>query len=238
MASPPALRCTVCQVRSSGPLCGLAGNALLHLDREAGTQLLKRGQTIFHAGAPARSLYVVRSGRVKVYRAWHDGEEQVLRLLGPGELLGYRALFADEPYGASAEAVRDSVLCVVPRETVHELLRSVPQLALHLLAMLAHELRVSEDLMMDLLRRPVRQRTARLLLGLLASSQGATDASDLPSDQLKRKDMARMVGTTPETFSRVLRAFADTGIVSLSRDRIRVRDQAGLARIAREADPA
>jgi CRP/FNR family transcriptional regulator len=234
MTPDPDRRCAGCRNRSSGLLCGLSGRALERLDRERGAHRYRRGQAIFTAGTPLEALYVIRSGRVKVYRTWHDGEEQVLRLLGPGEIFGYRPLFAGEPSRASAEAVVDSEICVVPRATVHELVRGDAELALQLLAKLARELRISESLMMDLVRRPVRQRVARLLLTLLADNRGARDPAAIVSRELMRKDMARMVGTTPETFSRVLRAIAQAGAVSLTRDRIRVRDEAVLRRIAGE----
>ena len=231
-------RCADCRTRATGLLCGLSGRALDRLDRERGAHLYRRGQVIFTAGTPIDALYVIRSGRVKVYRTWHDGEEQVLRLLGPGEILGYRPIFAGEAPAGSAEAVVDSEICVVPRATVLELVRGDAELALQLLAKLARELRVSETIMMDLVRRPARQRVARLLLALLEDNRGAPDPATIFSRELKRQDMARMAGTTPETFSRVLRAIAQAGAVSLTRDRIRVRDEAVLRRIAGQRDLA
>lgn len=227
-------RCAICQSRSTGLICSLSGRIRNRVEQDRATHVFRRGQGIFFAGSPAQALYVVRSGRVKVFRTWRDGEEQVLRLLGPGELLGYRPLLANEPYVASAEAVEDSTLCIIPAATVRELLRDAPELALELLAKLARELRLSENLMMDIIHRPVRQRAAHLLLSLLADNHGAPDPTLLLSHQLKRQDMARMIGTTPETFSRVLRGFAQRGIVTLSRDRIHIRDRALLQKVAGE----
>jgi CRP-like cAMP-binding protein len=230
--------CAVCKSRSTGLICGLSATTRERLGQDKATHLFRRGQLIFYAGALAHALYIVRSGRVKVFRTWPGGEEQVLRLLGPGEILGYRPLLANEPYVASAEAVEDSVLCVIPAATLRELLRDVPELALELLAKLARELRMSEDLMMDLIYRPVRERAARLLLVLLEDNRGAADPALLRSHQLKRQDMARMIGTTPETFSRVLRSFAQRGIVALARDRIRIRDRSLLHKVAGGSEPA
>ncbi len=227
-------RCAVCKSRSTGLICGLSTGARDRLEQDRTTHVFRRGQPIFYAGAPAQALYVVRSGRVKVFRTWRGGEEQVLRLLGPGELLGYRPLLANEPYVAGAEAVEDSTLCIIPAATVRELMRDVPGLALELLAKLARELRLSEDLMMDLIHRPIRQRAARLLLNLFEDNQRAAEPTILRSQHLRRQDMARMIGTTPETFSRVLRGFAQRGIVTLARDRICIRDHALLHQVAGE----
>lgn len=227
-------RCTVCKSRSTELVCGLSTRARDRLEQDRAMHLFRRGQTIFYAGAPAHALYVVRSGRVKVFRTWHGGEEQVLRVLGPGELLGYRPLLANEPYHASALAVEDSRVCIIPAATLRELLRDEPELALGLLAKLARELRTAEDLMMDLLHRPVRQRAARLLLSLLEDNRDAAEPALLESHHLRRQDMARMIGTTPETFSRVLRGFAQRGILTLARDRICIRDHTLLHKVAGE----
>jgi CRP-like cAMP-binding protein len=228
-------RCAVCKSRSTGLICGLSAASRYRLEQDRTTHVFRRGQPIFYAGAPAQAMYVVRSGRVKVFRIWRGGEEQVLRLLGPGELLGYRPLLANEPYVAGAEAVEDSTLCIIPAATVRELMRDVPGLALELLEKLARELRLSEDLMMDLIHRPIRQRAARLLLNLFEDNHRAAEPTILRSQHLRRQDMARMIGTTPETFSRVLRGFAQRGIITLARDRICIRDQALLHKVAGES---
>lgn len=238
MNKEPVRRCALCRARGLGPFCALSGRDLEHFERQRSFHLFRRGQHIFTAGNPATALYVIRSGRVKVYTTWQDGEEQVLRLLGPGEILGYRPLFADEVCNASAETLADAEVCVIPEAVVRDLVRTDAELAFRLLRKLAQEMRISEGLMMSLLRSPVRQRVARLLLRLLADNRGAADPAAIVSRELLRKDMARMVGTTPETFSRVLRSLAQAGAVSLTRGRIRVRDQALLNRIAGERPSA
>jgi CRP/FNR family transcriptional regulator, polysaccharide utilization system transcription regulator len=234
MVKPSPDRCAVCKTRSTGLFCGLPAQARDRLEQGKTTHAFRRGQPVFYAGSSSQNLFVVRSGRVKVFRTWRGGEEQVLRLLGPGELLGYRPLLANEPYVASAEAVEDSTLCIIPAATVRELLRDVPGLALELLAKLARELRLSEDLMMDLIYRPIRQRAARLLLRLLEDNRDGDEPAVIQSQHFRRQDMARMIGTTPETFSRTLRGFAQRGLVTLTRDRICIRDQALLSKAAGE----
>jgi CRP-like cAMP-binding protein len=217
-----------------GPFCRLGGKALQALPGEVTERAFKRGETVFYAGAPASALYVVRSGRIRVFRTWQDGEDLTLRVLGPGEIVGYRPLFARELLKASAEALVDSSVCIIPGESVRTLVATVPSLATLLLEKMAKELRISEDLMMDLLHLPVRQRAARVLLEVLEDRQGTLAPGTIPSRELRRKDLARMIGTTPETFSRVLHAFAQAGIVSLARDGVRVRNLLLLKRIAGE----
>lgn len=237
MTPLPGDSCAVCGTRNPGLVCGMAERVRARIAHDHATHLFRRGQPVFFAGMPAQALFVIRSGRVKVYRSWPGGDEQVLRLLGPGEMLGYRPLLSGDPYMASAEAVVDSSLCVIPAATVRELLRELPEFSEALLKKLARELSQSEDLMMDVLHRPVRQRAARLILRLLADNQGAPEPAVLRSEHLRRLDMARMIGTTPETFSRVLRGLAQRGIIALTRDRIRLRDRALLQKVAGDNAP-
>ncbi len=228
-ASPET--CAVCRRRSDSVHCSLGALVGDQL-RARVTHRYRAGQLLFVAGTPAQSLFVLHTGRVKVFRTARGGDEQVLRLLGPGEILGYRPVLAGETYGASAEAVEDSSVCIVPASTVRRLVREVPDLAVALLEKLAVELRLSEELMMDLIHHPVRQRAARLLLALLADNRLAARPHRLESRHVRRQDMARMIATTPETFSRVLRGFAQKGIVELARDHLDVRDETLLRRVA------
>jgi len=237
MRKPPVPRCELCTARHPAGLCGLRSEKAGRFAGERVAHLFERGQSLFREGLPAHSLYIIHSGRVRVFRTWTNGDEQVLRLLGPGELVGYRPLFANELYGASAEAVEDSMICVVPREVVFERIREDPGIAIELLAKLSVELRLSEDLMMDLIRRPVRERAARLLLGLAHEGADGGPPRPIDSGRIRRQDLARMIGTTPETFSRILRGLAERRIVDVTRERIVVRDVPRLRRAAGERDP-
>lgn len=236
MRKKPFPRCDVCSARGPGGPCRPRSGTAGRFSGHRVAQVFARGQSLFHEGGPAHSLFILHTGRVRVFRTWSTGEEQVLRILGPGEIIGFRPIFADETYGASADALEESSLCIVPRTAVIERIRQDPELALELLAKLSRELRISEDLLMDLMRRPVRERAARLILGLVEGAGAANGASSAVATPIPRKDLARMIGTTPETFSRVLRGFADRGIVEVTRARIVVRNAALLRRVAGEHD--
>ncbi len=229
--------CRSCDVRHRGLLCPRCTEAAERFSRDLVVHAFRRGETLFHSGEPAHSVYVIRSGRVRVFTRWHDGDEQVLRLLGPGEILGYRPVLAGENYNASAEAVVDSAVCILPAEKVRRMLREDPDLAMRMLGRLARDLRVSEDLMMELIHRPVSQRVARLLLALLGGGASAGPGMVISAREMTRRDMARMVGTTPETISRVLRRLDQRSVLKVTRDCVRVRDLDLLHRAAGEHNP-
>jgi CRP-like cAMP-binding protein len=232
MATRSQRSCAGCRARAAGLFCGLTGAAGQRLREQRIVHVFRRGQTIFLEGMVPTALHVIAAGLVKIFASWRGGEEHVLRLLGPGEILGYRPLLANEPYHASAEAVEDSTVCILPASAVREALHASPRLAVELLSKIARELRHSEELMLDLLHRRVPQRVARLLLAMPGWSGDAPVASTVWSSGITRKTMATIVGTTPETFSRALRELSRRGVISLSRNHIQILDLNALRRAA------
>jgi CRP-like cAMP-binding protein len=201
------------------------------LDRSRTRHIYSPGQGIFYQGEPGLSVLCIRTGRVRQYKLGAGGEELVLRVVGPGGVLGDRAVLADEAHASSAEAIEKTEVCIITKELFYDLLRESSELALDFLHRLALEIRHSEDLMMDLTQKPVRQRLIDHLL--LFHAEAGLKPKRMPAvHAIKRKDMARMIGTTPETLSRALRDLTNEGYVSVTRSEIRVRDLKGLARLS------
>jgi CRP/FNR family transcriptional regulator len=103
------------------------------------------------------------------------------------------------------------------------------------LTRLARELRYSEDMLMVLTQRPVKRRIADVLLLLHGRRIDGEDWAPFPPVRLKRKEIAQMVGTTPETLSRTLAEFAAAGLIRVDRRRVTIRDEAGLQKVERDA---
>jgi len=224
------LHCAICGQRSSGVFCGLAEEHVELLDHEKVVYTYDRGQALFYEGHSATTIYSIYAGRIRLFKIGRKDEETTIRLLGPGDVVGYRAMLAGEPYAATAEAIETATVCAISRDTLFKLLKQSPELAMEMLARLSRELRTSEDQMIALLQESVRQRTARLLLWLAdQGNAGERGAIDLP---LQRKELAQMVGTTPETLSRTLRHFSDRGLIEVSRDKILIRNAVPLKRLA------
>ena len=212
--------CTICGPEAKGVFCTLTGAHLERLDREKVVHHYDRDDTIFHAGNSPLAIYCIYSGRVKLYKTGGRGEEQVIRLLGRGEILGYRALLANEPYAATAVALEPTTICMVLKETLFDLLQQSPELAMRLMAKMARELRASEELLVSQRENTALERTAQLLLWFYDNGHrsGVTPAKlRIP---LSRSEMAHMVGATPETLSRMLRSLAGHGVLELKRREI------------------
>ncbi len=225
-------RCGGCRPRATGLFGSLSGGHTLKLDQEKIAHEYERGQIIFYEGTPPLAIYCIHSGIVKLYKSGKNGTHIMIRILGPGEVMGYRALLAGETFAATAEAVDSTTVCTITKNTIDVLLKSDPRLMLGFLSKLATELRVSEDQMVSRLEDPVRQRTARFLLWLresLGDRSRRTDAIHVP---LLREEMAQMVGTAPETFSRTLRRLAQERIIAYDRKSISILKLRALKAIA------
>jgi CRP-like cAMP-binding protein len=212
----------------------LSGASLLKFDRKKFPHEYERGQVIFYEGNPPLAVYCINSGVVKLFKSGRADQRVVIRLLGAGEVLGYRALLASEPYAATAEAVEPTVVCTIAKEAFEEVLRDDAETAFRFMAKLAIELRISEDELVSRALRPVRQRTARFLIWVLDNVQHAPKGKNRITLPLLREEMAQMVGTTPETLSRVLRKFAAQRILKVDRKAIVVANPRALRRVAEE----
>src|SRR5690554_2465358 len=105
----------------------------------------KAGQTIYIPGDEANSLYIVSSGRIRIYRLSESGKEQLLRIVIPGEFTGELALFKEGIYEAFAEALDDVTICFIHHDSFNKLLKEFPMISVKMLEVLANRLSISEE---------------------------------------------------------------------------------------------
>jgi len=151
---------------------------------------------------------------VKVYKMTKDNQQHIMRLAQAGDWLGYRALFSDEPYRATAEAMTDCLLCFFEKKDIFRYFQGVPHLLFAAVRKLGRELGIAEEHICAILTQPVRQRLAELLLSLkevFGSPEGGAYHLTLP---LSRKEMAALIGTTQQTVVRFLMEFRRKGYIT------------------------
>ena len=188
----------------------------------------QRGQTVFTEGQPADGFYVVLTGRVKIFKLSSEGKEQILHLFGPGEPFGEVPVFEGRRFPANAATLEDSRMCFIPRQAFVDLIKSNPSLAINMLAVLSRRLRRFTDLVEDLSLKEVPGRLAAHLLYL---SQGAEGAQEVKLD-IPKNLLAAMLGTIPETLSRILSRMSQQGLIQIDGPRIRITDRRGLQELA------
>jgi CRP/FNR family cyclic AMP-dependent transcriptional regulator len=184
-----------------------------------------KGETVFLEGDPCAGLCVVEKGRIRLLRLSLEGREQVVKLLRPGEFFNEVAVLDGGPNPVSAIAAMESMLWVIDRDTMLQLLERYPALAAAVIENLASRARHLLSLVEDLSLRTVSARLAKLLL---AQAGGGGEAPR----RMTQQEMAAQVGTVREMVSRVLRRFEEEGLIRFERHRIVLVDREGLEREA------
>ena len=190
----------------------------------------KKGQIIFSEGDEGAGFYVVISGRVKIFKLSPDGKEQILHMMEPGEIFGEVPVFTGQGYPAFAEAHINCSLLFFPRNAFIELIRKDPSLSLNMLAVLSWRLRKFAALIEDLSLKEVPGRLAAYLL-YLSRKSGSGDEFDL---DISKGQLASLLGTIPETLSRILGKMSRQRLISSEGSRIRIVDRATIEKIANE----
>jgi CRP/FNR family transcriptional regulator len=202
-------------VRLFAELDALALAALAQCMRE---QQYRPGQYLTHEGQLAEALFIVQEGRVRLARTATDGREQVLAIIGSGEMFNMEPLLDGGPTPATARAMSPVTCLLLPDRSLTPLIRQFPDLAVVLMRQMAEQLREQAVLIEDLGFRSVRARLARLLLNEAASGTA----------MLTQSELAARAGTVREIVGRTLRQMSDEGLVSLKRGQVLVLDAEGL----------
>ncbi|WP_204015989.1 Crp/Fnr family transcriptional regulator [Sphaerimonospora thailandensis] len=189
------------------------------LDREGAAALrtsvtiveLPKGRTLFSENETGDRLYVVLEGKIKLSRAAPDGRENLLSVLGPGEMFGELSLFDPRPRTASAIALTDVRLAGLGHDDLRPWLTGRPEVALHLLRALAQRLRRTNDVLADLVFTDVPGRVAKQLLDLADRFGQKTDDGIRVHHDLTQEELAQLVGASRETVNKALADFAQRG---------------------------
>ncbi len=208
---------------------GLPSNNLGALANILVEQTLKKGQIIFSEGTEATSFYMVISGRVKVFKVSPDGKEQIIHIFGSGEIFGEVPMFEGKNFPAHAETLEKSRLFFFPRKGFLEIIRKDPALAMNMMGALSKRLKHLAHLVESLSLKEVPGRLSAYLLYL--TSLGVHDADvelDIPKAQL-----ASLLGTIPETLSRIFSKMSARGLIQMKGRKIRIVNKKVLKEIAR-----
>jgi CRP/FNR family transcriptional regulator, cyclic AMP receptor protein len=176
---------------------------------------LGRGQRLFAEGDPGDQLYVVLEGKIKLTRSAPDGRENLVSVLGPGEMFGELSLFDPRPRTMSATAVTDVRLAALAHDELRKWLNGRPDVAMHLLRALAVRLRRTNEVMSDLVFTDVPGRVAKALLDL-AERFGIQQADGVQvNHDLTQEELAQLVGASRETVNKALADFVARGWLQL-----------------------
>jgi len=207
---------------------GLSEEELGFLIQRVVPRHFSAGEIVFGEGETCSGMYVVASGRVRIYKSSAAGREQVLSIDGPGSSIAELPVFDGGNYPASVSAIDQSTLLFVSKQDFHALCLAHPQVALKVLRVVGGRLRRLVGIIEDLSFTTVRQRLIALILRM-AESTGARSKDGLRFELTKsHQDLAAEMGTVRELVSRNLSRLQAEGFLEVEGRKILVKDLAGL----------
>jgi len=189
----------------------------MQMDNHKGCSFYKKNQSLFLEGSFPRGVFCMQHGKVKIYKRGEEGKEQIIHIAKEGELIGFRAMFAENKYSVSAETLEESTICFIQKDDFLSLLEANPTLRNRILKEMSQELSDRAEFITNMAQKSVRQRLAFSLL-LLKEVYGEKPIN------LSREDLANFVGTATETLIRLLKEFKEEGLVETNVRKIYVSD--------------
>jgi len=212
-------------LRMSPYFRGLDDVTLENISRLMKIKVVDKHEVIWLEQEPAKTMYFVASGMIKLFKTSAGGREQILRLIHPGDCFGHAGVFNGGSNPESAQAIVLSVLYGISENDLKTLLEENRQLADNTIKLLATEMHHYMSLIEDLSLRCVSGRLAKMLL--TDNNKASCDTSLV----LTRSDMAAMTGTVREVIGKSLKALEDKGVIRYDRHKIIIRDREALQEI-------
>lgn len=206
---------------------GLSEAEMQEMEHTTTMSTCRRGKIFYQPYDASEVLFILKKGRVQLYRLSPEGKKLIVSSIGPGTIFGEMAIIGQGMLNTFAEAVEDCLLCVMSRHDVERLILNKPAVALHFMQVMANRLSKAEARLEDLAFKSISARLAALLLRL-REEQGDSICG------YTHQDLAEAVGTYRETTTQTLNEFKAGHLIEISRKRIDILDPAGLEKVAAE----
>lgn len=181
------------------------------------------GDLVYSPHQPIETLFILKQGRIRIFRVSVDGRALTTAILQPGTIFGEMVIVGQRMHDSFAEAMDDVVVCVMTKADVQRLLLADPRIAARISETLGRRLGELEQRLSDAVFKSVPERIAGTLATLVAADTSRPLARGVQV-KLTHEQLAALAGTSRETTTKILGEFADEGLVSLGRGRINVLD--------------
>jgi len=205
----------------------LSDRDMAELDRMTTITTVPRGRVFYQPEDVSEVLFLIKQGKVQLYRISPEGKKLVIATLGPGTLFGEMALLGQQMHNAFAEALDDCMILVMSRADLERLILNKPLVGLRLLEITGRRLNDAESRLEDMAFKGIPARLASLLLRLSAER----NSPDILG--MTHQDLAETIGTYRETATQVLNDMKSQGLIAIGRKRITICDPERLAEVAR-----
>lgn len=196
----------------------------------AGTAVMQhvpRKEVLYFSSEASDSVYILKEGKVKIYRQTPDGKEIILNIIRPGELFGELGLTGQQEREEAAEVLEDAIVCVIPLKDMHQLMQCMPSLNTEVLKRLGTRVKKVQNRLESLICKNAEQRI-RSLIKEIAQEHGRIVAGDPAQVEVKlgltHSDIAKLTATCRQSVSTLLKDLEKQGLIKYDRQRIYVKD--------------
>jgi len=205
----------------------LSLNELEAIDRQITMSSCEPGRIFYMPEETGEVLFLLKKGRVQLYRISPGGKKLIVATLGPGAIFGEMSLVGQGMHNTFAEAVDECLLCVMSRADVERLMREKPQVAFRFVEALGDRVTSLESRLEEIAFKSIPARLASLLLRLASDQGGAVEVSGYT-----HQDLAEMLGTYRETITQTLNDFKSDQLIEISRKKVTIVDSVRLQLLA------
>jgi len=201
--------------------CDLEPEEMAAFERQTEMRTCRRGQILYSQEDRAEVLFLIKRGRVQLYRLTPSGKRLELAVIEPGTFFGEMPFIGESLRHTFAEAAEDSLICVMSRADIERLMRERSEVALRMIEVLGRRLALCEARLEEMAYRSVPARIAAVLVRLSQGHNGEVVS-------ITHQELGDMIGALRESVTKVLDDFQRAGLVELGRGRVILRDVAGL----------
>ncbi|GGA73915.1 Crp/Fnr family transcriptional regulator [Flavobacterium palustre] len=223
-------KCEQCIVREFSSLKALNKEELVKLAECKTSRLVKKGEVIFEEGENVNGIFCVKDGVCKLTKLSPNGKDHIVKLVTKGELLGQRSMISEEPVNLSAVALEDMQVCFIPKSEIMGFFDKNNQFSMNVMRTICGDLKESDDLVVNMAQKTVKQRLAETLI-YLQDTFGKNEDDSLKI-QLTRDELASMIGTATESCIRLLSDFNKLGLIELKAKKITLKNIPQLKKMA------
>ena len=211
--------CQDCVIRDVTIFSDLEAEELKSISQLIYLSRYRKHQVLFLEDNPAQTVFIIKSGTIKVSKSLEDGREQILRILKSGDILGFEAIYEDN-YSATAEALSDAELCCLNKEKLLHLLETDSKTSLKMVKALGKELEDAQSKIRDLGLKNAQEKMATFLLSQISPSDKSGNKEQKLTLGLSRQEISEMIGLSQETVSRILSEFKKDKLIKANRKEI------------------
>ena len=207
---------------------GIPEDQMAAIKKIAITKRFNKGEVIFSEGDAGNGFFVIAQGRVKIFKVSAEGKEHILHIYGYGQPFGEVPVFAGQKFPANAQALEKTIAIFLPRSDIVDLVAANPSLALNMLAVMSQKLRQFSIQIENLSLKEIPARLASYLI-FLAEEQAADDVVKL---NISKGQLASILGTIPETLSRIFAKLSGQNLIRVDGKKITLLNREGLEDLA------